>query len=235
MGFFDHYRVVDLSMLIEPHWRFAPEFAFKELPKPEFTFRSTVLKDYGAHNFSHCDAPQHVDRALETIEMLPIERFCGEASLIDVADLGGNAALSREVLEARAGAVRAGDVILIRSNQALRHPTTVPEFWTRSPWITKSGAEYLLELEAKAIAFDFPQDRAIREPYLTDFEHHEPVEDWACHTVLLPKGILQIEYLAGLEKLSQERFLFFAAPLKIKGADGGPARVYALEAIAEEA
>lgn len=107
MKFFDQYRVVDLSMLIEPHWRFKPEFGFKEIPKPEFSFRSTVLQSYGAHNFSHCDAPQHVDRSMETIEQMDIRRFAGEASLIDVSDLGDNAPITREILADRGGGISA--------------------------------------------------------------------------------------------------------------------------------
>ena len=230
MKFFDQYRVVDLSMLIEPHWRFKPEFGFKEIPKPEFSFRSTVLQSYGAHNFSHCDAPQHVDRSMETIEQVDIRRFAGEASLIDVSDLGDNAPITREILADRGGHLREGDIVLLRSNQALRHPTTDEKYWTLSPWVTKSGAQFLLEKKIKAVAFDFPQDRGIREDYDPEFEpSEESVEDWACHMVLLTQGVVQVEYLSGLEALNKERFLFFAAPLKIKGSDGGPARVYALE------
>ncbi|WP_420865501.1 cyclase family protein, partial [Actinobaculum suis] len=111
-----------------------------------------------------------------------------------------------------------------------RHPTTEKEYWTKSPWITKTGAEFLRKREIKAVAFDFPQDRGIRADYLDGFHPAaDPAEDWACHMLLLTKGIVQIEYLSGLQNLTQDRFLFFAAPLKIKGSDGGPARAFALE------
>lgn len=230
MTLLSDYRIVDLSMLIEPHWRFKPEFGFKELPKPEFTFRSTVLVSYGTHNFSHCDAPRHVSQDLSTIDELELDRFCGEASLIDVCDLGDNAPLTREVLAERTAAVRPGDIVVLRSNHEQRHPTTEVEYWTKAPWLTRSGAEYLLELGVKATAFDFPQDRGIREDYDPEFvRSDDSVEDWACHSVLLPKLVLQVEYLANLADISQDRFLFFAMPLKIKGSDGGPARVYVLE------
>ncbi|WP_255307182.1 cyclase family protein [Actinobaculum suis] len=105
-------------MMIEPHWRFNPDFRFKETPKQAFTFRSTVLQSYGAHNFSHCDAPQHVDRGMETIETMDIRRFSGDACLIDVSDLGDEAQIDWEIMETRSSHLRSGDIVLIRSNHA---------------------------------------------------------------------------------------------------------------------
>jgi len=170
MNAISEYRIVDISMLIEPHWRFKPEFGFKELPKPDFTFRSTVLKTYGVHNFSHCDAPRHVNPEMQSIDELELERFCGDGSIIDVSDLGDLAELSREVLETRAAAVRPGDIVLIRSNHGERHATTTKEYWTLAPWISRSGAEFLKEKGIKGVGFDFPQDRAIREEYDPEFQ-----------------------------------------------------------------
>lgn len=227
---FQHYRIVDLSMLIEEHWRFKPEFGIKKIPKQTFSFRSTILDSYGVHNFSHVDAPRHIEPDAPTIEQLDLERSAGSAALIDVSDLGDNAPLSKEVLQQRSQHVQSGDILLLRSDHELRHPTVTPDYWVESPWVTASGAQYLLELGIKAVAFDFPQDKGIRADYHEDFVwDSDPEEDWACHLILLKHGILQIEYLSNFHSLSKERFLFFAMPLKIKGSDGGPTRAFALE------
>lgn len=222
---------IDLSMTIEPHWRFKPEFGEKEISKPEFIFHSTILH-MGAHAFSHCDAPFHVDPSAATIDVMPLTDFFGPGAVVDVSDLGDDAALTREVLEERVAHVRPDDIVLLRSSHALRHPTSTREFWTRSPYVTASAAELLAELRVKAIGFDFPQDRAIREDYDPDFVALErPVEDWACHTLLLPHGVGQIEYLENMEAITTPRIMVFALPLKVAGADGGPARVVAFEEI----
>ena len=228
-------RIVDLSMTIEPHWRFQPSFSAKELPKPRFTFHSTLLS-MGAHGFSHADAPRHVSPTMATIDQMPLADFIGPSALVDVADLGDNAELTAEVLAARTGHVRAGDIVVLRSDHETRHPTTGPEYWTESPWVSASGAKHLLGLGVKGVAFDFPQDRAIREDYDSGFVRAEdPDEDWACHTFLLPVGVVQFEYLANMRALSASRGVFLAAPLKIKDSDGGPARAFVLENNEEDA
>ncbi|AJQ91834.1 cyclase family protein [Propionibacterium freudenreichii] len=223
-------RAVDLSMLIEPHWRFGPEFGEKELEKPHFTFHSTLLR-MAAHAFSHCDAPFHVSPDMETIDEMGLDRFFGPARMVDVSGHGDRAALGeKELREGGAAALQPGEIALIRSDHELRHPTTTPQYWVDSPWITAGGARFLLDCGIKAVGFDFPQDRGIREDYDPDFvPSTDPVEDWACHSVLLTQGVVQIEYLCNLRNVHAENFDLFALPLKIKHSDGGPARVVAIE------
>jgi kynurenine formamidase len=49
------------------------------------------------------------------------------------------------------------------------------------------------------------------------------------HYFFLSRGIVLVEFLANLDQLTQNRVLLIAAPLKVKGADGFPARVLAIE------
>lgn len=222
-------RFVDLSMPIQAHWRFTPEFGEKLIPTPEFTFHSTIFS-MGAHGFSHVDAPYHVDpEAARILDMDPTG-FYGPAAVIDLSDLGDDAAVDDTVLRDRSAHVRPGDMLLLRSDHGLRHPTTTSEFWTCAPHLTASGARFLLTLQVKATGFDFPQDRGIRGDYVPEFvPSAEPIEDWACHTVLVPAGVTQIEYLCAMDQLTADRVLLFAVPIALSDADGAPARVYALE------
>ncbi|WBF60850.1 cyclase family protein [Propionibacterium freudenreichii] len=113
-------------MLIEPHWRFGPEFGEKELEKPHFTFHSTLLR-MAAHAFSHCDAPFHVSPDMETIDEMGLDRFFGPARMVDVSGHGDRAALGeKELREGGAAALQPGEIALIRSDHELRHPTTTP-------------------------------------------------------------------------------------------------------------
>ncbi|WIY83480.1 cyclase family protein [Propionimicrobium sp. PCR01-08-3] len=227
----DQRRLIDLSMPIEEHWRFTPSFETKLAARPQFTFHSTIVK-MGAHGFSHVDAPFHVDQAMDTIEKIDLEHFWGPASIIDLSDLGDNAEYSREVLEPRAENVQSGDIVLLRSDQERRHPTTEKEYWTASPWVSLSGARFLLECGAKGVAFDFPQDRSIRAAYDPAYvPSDDPDEDEACHLVLLPKTVLQFEYLRNFAAIDQPRFIFMGLPLKIVGSDGGPVRAVAMEGV----
>jgi arylformamidase len=49
------------------------------------------------------------------------------------------------------------------------------------------------------------------------------------HKVLLDAGIILVEYLVNLREIQSQVFDLFVAPLKIKGGDGAPARVFAIE------
>jgi arylformamidase len=79
-----------------------------------------------------------------------------------------------------------------------------------------------------AVAFDFPQDYPIR--LLLD-GHIAPTAEHVTHDVLLRAGVTLIEYLVNTSALRGPRTLLCAAPLKIPGADGAPARVFAIEGL----
>jgi kynurenine formamidase len=48
------------------------------------------------------------------------------------------------------------------------------------------------------------------------------------HTLLLRVGILIVENLTGLDRLTGEVFTFVAAPVKVKGAAAFPVRAFAM-------
>lgn len=224
-------RLIDLSMPIEEHWRWKPAFEDKFTPRPQFTFHTTIIT-MGSHGFTHVDAPYHTDQGDDAVRLdqIPLDRFWGPASLVDVSDLGDLAPITREVLEARCGHVKSDDILLIRSNQEDRHPTTTKDYWITSPWITVSGARYILELGVKAVAFDFPQDRSIRAEYDPDHvPNPDPDEDEACHVHLLPSMVLQFEYLRNFRAITKPRFTFMGLPLNITGCDGSPVRAVVME------
>lgn len=222
-------RFVDLSMPIQQHWRFPTAFEEVLTPRPQFVFHSTNFT-MGTHGFTHVDAPFHTDRAAKTIDQVGLTDCCGPATLIDVSDLGDESEITASIIRERGDAIRPGDILLIRSDQEIRHPTTTKEFWTKAPWVSLGAAKYILELGVKAVAFDFPQDRSIRAAYDPKYvPNQDPDEDEACHVVLLSNGVLQFEYLCNFAAVRQRRFQFFGFPLRITGGDGSPVRALALE------
>src|ERR1051325_8974840 len=101
-------------------------------------------------------------------------------------------------------------------------------FWKDAPYLTRDAAEWLLAPQPTAVAFDFPQDYPIR--LLLD-GHIAPTAEHVTHDVLLRAGITLIEYLVNTSALKDPRTFLCAAPLKIPGADGAPARVFAIEGL----
>ncbi len=57
----------------------------------------------------------------------------------------------------------------------------------------------------------------------------EPGEVWQeKHSALMGKGIPLILFVTSLSQIGSNKFVLIALPLKMKGADGSPARVVAL-------
>jgi kynurenine formamidase len=57
----------------------------------------------------------------------------------------------------------------------------------------------------------------------------EPGEVWQeNHLALMEKGIPLIQFVTNLSQIGSNKFVLIALPLKMKGADGSPARVIAL-------
>ncbi len=71
--------------------------------------------------------------------------------------------------------------------------------------------------EARALAFDFPQDYPIRlllDGGVVPFDQH------VTHDICLRQGITLIEYLVNTAAITAPRVFFSAAPLKIPGQMG---------------
>lgn len=223
-------RLLDLSMPIREHWRFPVQFDHSHNVAEGQPFYSTSLRIAG-HAFTHVDAPRHVEPDGTPLGEVDPSRLWGEAAVVDLTGLGDDVAIGAAHLDLAGGHVRSGDIVLLRSDHERRHPTTTPEYWTAAPWVSASAARWLADRQVRAVGFDFPQDRATRSPYLTDFTRHPggQEEDWACHHLLLENGVPQIEYLTALWTLPTDRVLFFALPLNLPDLDGAPVRAFVLD------
>ncbi|MGH7042662.1 MAG: cyclase family protein [Acetobacteraceae bacterium] len=219
-------KVIDLSIPIQPdHFRWHPKQHLHRTHAEghsQVTWLSTAV-----HAFTHMDAPRHFDPAGPTTDAIPLADTIGPAAVLDVRAAGANAPIT-EALIAQAGAhLRRGDIALLRAGWDQVERIDTPGFWTNAPWVTSEAADWLHARGAKAVGFDFPQDRCIRNAIagLPD----APAEDYVTHQRLLLRGVILIEYLANLMALPAARTFVVCAPLSLIGSDGAPARVLALE------
>jgi len=124
-------------------------------------------------------------------------------------------------------AVQPGDIALIRSGWDRFKSIDRPEFWTRSPWPTDDACRWLLQRQVKAVAFDFPQDRCIRDRVTGDRVPERA--EMTSHVILLANGVIMFEYLRNMMAISRPRVEFIGLPLKVARCDGAPARAIAIE------
>jgi arylformamidase len=221
-------RLIDLSMPIRPgHPRWATEVTVKgDLAAGEL-FQATTVK-LSCHAFSHVDAKRHMYLEGETIEATPLERVVGRAAVIDLLDIQPNEAIGPQRLAARAGHLKRGGMALFKTGWDRQRSPYDTAFWTDAPYLTREGAQWLNDTGIITIAYDFPQDYVIRLMLRGEVR---PLAENVTHDILLRAGVTMIEYVCNTAELREPEVLLSAAPLKIVGADGAPARVYAIEGL----
>jgi len=220
-------RIVDLShRIVFPHWRWKPERVVTSSHDRGELFTSSRVS-MPPHGFTPVDAPGHFLPGGDTIADLPLERWAGEAAVVDLTHRGADQGIMAADLDARAGHVRAGDIVLLRTDWDRTTDIGTREFWTRAPYTTREAAEWLAARDVKAVGYDYPPDPSLRmnpeHPGTIPREHH------VTHDVFFPRGIAVVEYLANLGGIGTPRTLFMALPLKVDGGDGSPVRAVALE------
>ena len=219
-------RVVDLSFPIKPHFRWKVASELRSSHAAGHLFQSTILT-VTCHAYTHVDAPVHFLPGDRDIAQMPADQWMGGAAIVDLTHLGDNGEVTAAALDAHAGHVQAGDIVLLRTDWPRRVSVESERFWRDAPYTGRSACEWLVQRRVKAVGYDYPPDYAIRtmifEPGRTVTRH-----ECTTHDVFFPAGITVIEYLTNLDAIGAPRCRFIALPLRIEGADGSPVRAVAL-------
>lgn len=218
-------RLIDLTLPVEPHFRWRPERKLRGDFAKGDRFQVTWL-GLPVHGFTHIDAPRHIDASGATTDDIALERTTGPAAIVDLAGIAPNTEIGAEMLEVAGGHVERGEIVLLRTAWDRQRSHHTPEFWTESPWMGRDACAWLLDRATRAVGFDFPQDYPIRG--LLGGET-AGIEDFVTHDLLLRRGVVLIEYLCNMAEIARPRVQLYALPLKLPQADGAPARVIAVE------
>ena len=214
-------------MPIGPHFRWNPDVQVKGDIAAGDQFRITRVSTT-CHGFTHVDAQAHFVAHAPTIEATPLERVVGPCRVLNLRDAPANAEIGPERLEDADPGGPDGEILLLSAGWDRKRGPGTAAFWTEAPWLSRRAAEWLYSRRPRAVAFDFPQDYPIR---LLLENKTVPKDQHVTHDVLLTNGVTLIEYLVNTSELSAPRVLLCAAPLLIPGADGGPARAFAIEGL----
>lgn len=189
----------------------------------EVNGRSMVSKlTIHSHIGTHVDAPRHVFEKGDPIDEIPLGKIVKEGVLINLLDKGPDSSVSaRDILET--GAEFGPDVIPVIHTGWTEKMAGKPGFWEHIPYLKPDAVDLMVKKGVSAIALDMFVERAFWRIPL------KPGEVRANnHLKLLGNGIVIIQFLTNLSQIGKDRFLLVALPLKLKGVDGGPARVIAL-------
>jgi kynurenine formamidase len=192
---------------------------FPGLPDPSFEPIAKVEEDGYAmtryamlnHIGTHVDAPAHQIAGGDTLDEIPLERLITDAVTLDVSGRESGP-ISREELEPLLGPVREGDIVFLHSGNARNWGSDA--YWTGWTYPDADASAALIERGISAIGFDGPSADPVDT---TTFE---------LHRIWLGAGRMIIENLTNLDRLP-ERARVVVAPMKVRGANGAPARIFA--------
>jgi kynurenine formamidase len=218
-------RIVDLSVTIGPDTLSPPSMrrrvvltTFHRSPG----YWQSTLVDMSLHTGSHVDFARHVLENGETAAHVSLDRLCGRARVVDMTDVGPDAAITAAAIQERAGHFEAGDIAVVRTDWAERMWGTFPDYYIHSPFCEPAAAQWLIDRGVKAIAFDCFSEYCARLPDFTP-------DDFVIHKIILEHDALLMQHLTNLSQLPTDRdFQFYAAPIKLADAEGSPARFFAV-------
>lgn len=171
--------------------------------------------NFSSHNSTHIDAPRHFleDRAALCVDQIPLEKFCGNARVIDCSIIPNNEPITATFLEKNFDEVfTPGAMILIATGWDRMYGTK--EYYTDFPYVSCSAADWIAKKGISFLGLDLPTPNRY--------------DSKTVHEILLKENIILCEGLANLLKLPCEKsFEFYAFPLKLIGLDGSPVRAVA--------
>jgi kynurenine formamidase len=153
--------------------------------------------------------------------LISLDQVCGEAVIFDLGELAPRTEIVVAHLVAADPGLREGQIAVVRTAWTDRAWGDFPRFFVDSPYLSLEAAEHLASRRPKAVCFDFFEEYSARLPDFTS-------EDFRVHRAFLGKGIVIIEQATGLSELLGRRFEFYAPFYKVVGAEGAPARIFAV-------
>ena len=217
------YRVVDLTKFIDP----ATETRRCKLRRfntggPIPDFHTDV--DITTHLGTHCECPYHHDDNWPDASSLPISSFMGRGIYVKITGLAPRAYLTPEVLDKFVGPkCKPGDVLILDSDYRIPAFTSLTNTDVdKRLLVNGSTAQWMVDHQIKSVGFG--EGVSIENSN----EDIKPL-----HDICLANNITFLEVLQNLDELQSEVFFVSFAPMRIKGLDSCPVRVYAIEGISD--
>jgi len=216
-------KIVDLSMVIEEgmqtfaaHWH--PFVELSILGRHGLENRQTTKIVMGTHTGTHIDAPRHFIKDGKTVDQIKLSDLNGPAIIIDCTIFPNFSEISKKDL---IGLVDGRSVERLVARFNWDEYLGSNEYYSDHAFFSTEACEWLVENGCKVLALDTPQPDNPKNG-----RHAE--NDAPNHHILLGSGVTIVEYLVNLKNIPKDEFFLIVAPLKIKGADGAPARCFAI-------
>ncbi len=207
-------KIIDLSLPVNASMRGVAVKPAKSIEHDGWN--ATTLELY-SHAGTHMDAPVHFVPSGSTLELQDLSVCYGVARVVNLAPAAARQLYTSHDIIQAIGDVYPGDRLLLRTDWHKRYGTS--EYREHLPRISIELAEWLVEREVAMIG--------VEPPSVADVNNLDELTQ--VHQTLFSGGILIVEGLANLDKLTCDEVEFIALPLRIVGGDGCPVRAVAIE------
>lgn len=212
-------KIIDLSYEISDNMKsftapWHPQIHVEQLGHINDVGRNSSKLILGTHTATHTDAPLHFVERGTPIDEIPLERYVGPVSFVNLTHLEGVVAVTPDMLK---------DIdITERMIFHFGHDAHwgSDRYFKEYPYFTTETVMYLIHKGLKLIGLDTcsPDDPRVTFGSERDSE---------CHKLFLKNDVLILEYLRNLSEVEEYHgWNISCVPLKIKGGDGSPVRAF---------
>jgi kynurenine formamidase len=200
-----------------PVWPTAPLPVFEPVGLVPRDGYSIERVNCTTHTGTHMDAPFHFLEDGLTVDRIPAANLVGRAAVLDLRKEIAGPVIDLESLKKHWPTSVRPEIVLLETGWSHERAPT-HRYLYDFPGITPESAKWLADQGIRGVG----TDTLGIDPFSnTKFEAHK---------VLLGRGIWILEALDHLDELAEGRsYTLVAGPLKIAGASGAMARVFALE------
>ena len=212
--------VHDLTALLETHmpvWPTSPLPVFEPVGITARDGYAMERVSCFSHTGTHLDAPYHFLEEGRTVDQIPAEELVGPAEVLDLRNEITGPEIGLATLRAHWPSSRRPRFVLLETGWS-RWRASTRRYLYDFPGLTPEAAGWVADQGIRGIGID-----TLGIDPFSDAE-------FRAHKILLRRGIWILEALDHLDTLTEGTpYTLVAAPLKISGASGAMARVFALE------
>jgi len=203
-------RIYDITLTLSdeiPTWPGDPKFSMERFDKIEAGDNTNTTRfEMSAHTGTHVDAPYHFINHGKGVDQLSLKVLTGRVYVLHLPNIDVVTAADLEKADIPLRTRR----LLIRTRNSEYWAKGVREFQTDFVGLTADAADYLVKRGVKLVGVDYLS--------VAPYKQSRPT-----HEILLRANVIIVEGL-NLAEVAQGRYMLYCLPLKLKGADGAPAR-----------
>ena len=206
-------KIIDLTLTYEEGMR---GVAFENAKSKSVDGWNSKMLHLYSHSCTHMDATFHFEVNNQNIVEFELSRFVCDSWVIPI-EAYAEQKIKLADLNAYPDLINKGDGVILKTGwSAFVHED---KYRQALPGIHESLANWFVGKGINMLA--------VEPPSIADVMDMEEVTK--IHEILLGGDIIIVEGLTNLDAVSKEKVKLIALPLKIKGGDGAPARVIAME------